>query len=130
MYNVVDGVCFVFLGKVSRVDISITIDPLPPNFGKTVKITCSSTVIPTPDYILYRNGTMITSNDGVVTETVKENGAINYTCEATNIFSTAARSDVVEVKGKIWVRTNLNVFVQKFAYIIWEDSLKSINIIS
>ena len=101
MYNVLDDVCFVCLGKVSRESISFTIDPRKPIFGKTVKITCSSTVIPTPDYILYRNGTMITSNDGVVTETVKENGAINYTCEATNIFSTAARSDVVEVKGKI-----------------------------
>ena len=101
MNYVLDGVCFVFSGKVSREDISITIGPLPPIFSKTAKITCSSTVIPTPDYILYRNGTMITSNDGVVTETVKENGAINYTCEATNIFSTAARSDVVEVKGKI-----------------------------
>ena len=101
MYNVLDGVCFVCLGKVSWEDISITIDPLPPVFGKTVKITCSSTVIPTPDYILYRNGTIITSNDGVVTEKVMEKGAINYTCEATNIFSTAARSDVVEVKGNI-----------------------------
>ena len=130
MYNVLDGVCFVCLGKVSWEDISITIDPLPPVFGKTVKITCSSTVIPTPDYILYRNGTMITSNDGVVTETVTEKGAINYTCKATNIFSTAARSIVVEVEGKFWVRTNLNVFVQKFAGIIWEDSLKSISIIS
>ena len=130
MYIVLDGVCFVFLGKVSWEDISITIDPLPPVFGKTVKITCSSTIIPTPDYILYRNGTIITSNDGVVTEKVKEKGAINYTCEATNIFSTVARSDVLEVKGKIWVRTNLNAFVQTFAYIIWEDSLKSINIIS
>ena len=104
MYNVVDGVCFVCLGKVSPEDISITIDPLPPIFGKTVKITCSSTAIPTPGYILYRNGTMITSNDGVLTDTVKEKGAINYTCEATNIFSTAARSDVVEVEGKIWVK--------------------------
>ena len=44
---------------------------------------------------------MIISNDGVVTETVKEKGAIIYTCEAANIFSTAARSDVVEVKGEI-----------------------------
>ena len=101
MYNVLDIVCFVCLGKVSPEDISITIDPLPPIFGKTVKITCSSTVIPTPDYILYRNGTMFTSNDGVVIETVKENGAINYTCEATNIFSKAAISDVVEINGKI-----------------------------
>ena len=101
MYNVLDIVCFVFLGKVSREDISITIDPLPPIFGKTAKITCSSTVIPTPDYILYRNGTIITSNDGVVTEKVKEKGFINYTCEATNIFSTAARSDDVEVEGKV-----------------------------
>ena len=125
MYNVLDIVCFVCLGKVSPEDISITIDPLPPIFGKTVKITCSSKVIPTPDYILYRNGTVITSNDTVVTE----KGAINYMCEATNIFSTAATSIVVEVKGKIWVWTNLNVFVQMFAYIIWEDSLKSINII-
>ena len=130
MYNVLDDVCFVCLGKVSRESISITIDPRKPIFGKTVKITCSFKVIPTPDYILYRNGTIITSNDGVVTETAKENGAINYTCKATNIFSTAARSDVVEVQGKIWFRTNLNVFVQKFAYIIWEDSLKSINIMS
>ena len=94
-------VCFVCLGKVSRENTSITINPRKPIFGKTVKITCSSTVTPTPDYILYRNGRMITSNDGVVTETVEEKGAINYTCEATNIFSTAARSDVVEVKGKI-----------------------------
>ena len=101
MNYTLDGVCFLFLGKVSREDISITIHPLPPIFGKTVKITCSFKVIPTPDYILYRNGTMITSNDGLVTETVKEKSAINYTCEATNFFSTVARSDVVEVKGEI-----------------------------
>ena len=104
MYIVLDGVCFVFLGKVSWESISITINPRKPIFDERVKITCSSMVIPTPDYILYRNGTMITSIDGVVTDTVKENGAINYTCEATNIFSTAARSDVVEVEGKIWVK--------------------------
>ena len=97
MSYVLDDVCFMFLGKVSRKDISVTIDPFPPIFGKMVKITCSSTVIPTPDYILYRNGTVITSNDTVVTE----KGAINYMCEATNIFSTAATSIVVEVKGKI-----------------------------
>ena len=101
MNYVLDGVCFVFSGKVSREDISITIGPLPPIFGKTAKITCSSTVIPTPDYILYRNGTMIISNDGVVTETVKEKGAIIYTCEAANIFSTAVISDVLVVNGKI-----------------------------
>ena len=98
MYNVLDGVCFVCLGKVSRENISIRIDPR--KATDPVKITCSSTVIPAPDYIVYRNGTMITSNDGVVTETVTEKGAINYTCKATNIFSTAARSIVVEVEGK------------------------------
>ena len=90
------------LGKVSREDISITIDPLPPIFGKTVKITCSSTVNPPPDYILYHNETMITSIDGVgLMDKVKEKSNINYTCKARTIFATAAKSDVVKVEGKI-----------------------------
>ena len=89
------------LGKVSREDISITIDPVPPILGKTVKITCSSTVNPPPDYILYHNETMITSIDGVGMDKVKEKSNINYTCKATNIFATAAKSDVVKVEGKI-----------------------------
>ena len=113
LYNVLDCVCFVCLGKVSLESISITIDPRKPIFGETVKITCSSTVNPPPDYILYHNETMITSIDGVGKEKVMEKGYINYTCNATNIFATAAKSDVVKVEGKIWVRTYLNIFVRK-----------------
>ena len=89
------------LGKVRREDISITIDPLPPIVGKTVKITCSSTVNPPPDYILYHNETTITSIDGVGMDKVKEKSNIYYTCKATNIFAMAAKSDVVKVDGKI-----------------------------
>ena len=93
---------FVCLGKVRREDISITIDPLPPIVGKTVKITCSSTVNPPPDYILYHNETMITSIDGVgLIDKVKEKSYINYTCKATNVFATAAKGDVVKVEGKL-----------------------------
>ena len=89
------------LGKVRREDISITIDPLPPILGKTVKITCSSTVNPPPDFILYHNETNITSIDGVAMDKLKEKSSINYTCKATNIFAMAAKSDVVKVDGKI-----------------------------
>ena len=113
LYNVLDRVCFVCLGKVSGEDISITIGPPPPSVGKTVKITCSSTVNPPADFILYHNETMITSIDGVGMDKVKEKSNINYTCKARTIFATAAKSDVVKVEGKIWVRTNLNIFVQK-----------------
>ena len=50
---------------------------------------------------------------------VKEKSNINYTCKARTIFATAAKSDVVKVEGKIWVGTNLNIFVQEMTYVIW-----------
>ena len=79
--------------------------------NKNIVLTCLVSGIPTPDITWLKDGTVLSTNDGIVISLKSSNesqllileatleDAGGYTCNASSIIGTAAMTHFVEVEG-------------------------------